>query len=176
MPGHQAVVVNFGEAPLLDPPGALGVSNIEFDGNSNSTINTTIINTRFIGVTEDQRFETEFWMGGLVTVKQIAFEPFYGFALIPHDFQKQGGSHVQMGTEDWPALLYGTGDVDRLNSNYEHIGGFICLGDWDSEGSPHIIYDEDFLANMPGWLVEDWTEGVSGTMHILSWRELAGGE
>jgi len=172
-PGDVAVVVNFGEEPIVTPPGALGVSNLIFKGDANSDIHATIISTRFTGVTLADRYDTNFWTGGLTTVKQIIFEPYYGFSLIPHNFEKQGGALVQMGTEDWPALIYATGDVEDMTSNYEHIGGFIALGDWNSTGGPHIVYDSEFLEHLPGWIVEGWEEGESGTLRILRWREVA---
>ena len=34
-------------------------------------------------------------------------------------------------------------------------------------------YDADFIANLPGWIVDGWEEGESGTMRILRWREVA---
>ena len=173
LPGDRAVVVNFGEMPIVSPPGPLGVSELVFDGNANSTIHASIVNTRFTGVTTTDRYDSSYWLGGLTTVKQITFEPYHGIALIAHDFQKQGSSHVQIGTEAWPALLYVTGDAVALNSNYEHIGGLITLGSWHSTGNPQVLFNSGFFTSIPGWLVESWNQGESATLRILRWREIA---
>jgi len=172
-PGDLGVVVNFGSPPVTDPPGILGVSNVILDGNASTTVTSTLINTRFTGITAEQRLDAAFWQGGLTTVKQITFEPSMGIALITKEFMKSGGSQVDIGTSDYPALVYTTGDVVSLNSNFELSGSLICLGDWNSSGGPNLFFDPSFQANLPGYLASSWNAGVSGTMHILSWREIA---
>jgi len=172
-PGDVAVVVNFGEPPLLNPPGINGIAALEFDAGISTTIHATIVNTRFTGVLESQRSDFNYWTGGLTTVKQIVFEPHYGLGLIVHDFMKQGGSLVQLGSETLPALNWVTRDVVNINSNLELTGSLICLGNWTSQGGPDIHYDPSFIENLPPYLVEEFSPGVSGTMDILRWRELA---
>ena len=173
--GDAGVVVDFGAVPLADPPGLAGISNITLDGSASSVLTATIINTRFTGLTEAQRQDPAFWQGGLTTVKQIALEPHLGIALITKNFQKVGGANTSVGTETWPALVYMTGDVVAVNSNFELRGSLICLGDWNSIGGPSLIFDPGFLASLPAFLSEEWDEGVSGTMKVLSWREVASG-
>jgi hypothetical protein len=170
--GTSAVVVNFGEPPVLNPPGNEGVAAIVFDGPS-ASIRATVIDTRFIGASEADRLDPLMWMGGLTTVKQVTWEPAYGIAMVVYDFQKQGGSLVQIGTAAWPALLYVTHTVPALNSNFVLVGSLICLGDFHSSGGPNITFDGGFVPNLPDYLTEDWTPGVSGTMKVLSWREVA---
>jgi hypothetical protein len=100
-------------------------------------------------------------------------EPYYGIGVLAHDFMKQGGSQVQFGTEEWPALAYVTGDVIDVNSNFVLFGNIVCLGNWSSSGGPLITYDPDFLDNLPGYFRDDWVGDTSGTMRILRWREVA---
>lgn len=172
--GTSAVVVNFGEPPVLTPPGNNGLAAVVLDGSSGgSSLRTTVINTRFIGATEAERLDPLNWIGGVLTVKQLTWEPAYGIAVVAYDFQKQGGSLVRIGSEAWPALLYITNDVPALNSNFELIGSLICLGDFHSTGGPSITFDGGFVPNLPDYLSEDWTPGVSGTLKILTWREVA---
>jgi hypothetical protein len=172
--GTSGVVVNFGEPPILTPPGNNGLAEVVLDGSSGaSSLRTTIINTRFTGATEAERLDPLKWMGGLMTVKQLTWEPAYGVAMIAYDFQKQGGSLVHIGSEAWPALLYITRNVPALNSNFELIGSLICLGDFHSSGGPNITFNGGFVPNLPDYLSEDWTAGVSGTLKVLTWREVA---
>jgi hypothetical protein len=171
-PGTTAVVVNFGEPPVLNPPGNQGVAAVVFDGPS-ASIRATVINTRFVGVTEADRLDPLEWTGALVTVKQVTWEPDNGIAMVAYDFQKQGGALVQIGTAASPALLYITHSVPAINSNLVLVGSLICLGDFHCSGGPDITFDGGFVPNLPGYLTEDWTPGVSGTMKVMSWREVA---
>jgi hypothetical protein len=171
-PGTTAVVVNFGEPPVMNPPGNEGVAAVVFDGPSASIL-TTVINTRFNGVSEAERVNPSKWLGALFTVKQVTWEPACGIAMIAYDFQKQGNALVQVGTATWPALLYVTHTVPVLNSNFVLVGSLICLGDFHCTGGPNITFDGGFVPNLPDYLTEDWTPGVSGTMKVLSWREVA---
>lgn len=166
-PGDGCVVVNFGGPPIGIPG---GISNLVIDGNPSSTIHATIINTSFTGVTTDQRTDTQFWTGGLTTVRQIVWEPYNGLCIIARDFEKQGGSLVQLGTLDNPGLVYVTGDVPTVNSNFNLIGSLIALGDWTSTGGPSLTYDAGFLDLLPDYF-DEWSPGVSGTLHIINWRE-----
>ena len=174
-PGDVAVVVNFGETAVVDPPGVDAISNLTLDGNGSTLINTTLINTRFTGTTLDQRVDETFWTGGLTTLKQIQIEPTYGIGLVVHDFQKVGGSNTYVGSESWPAFMYVTQDVVGVNANFVLTGSIVTLGDWFSNGGPDLEFDDGFLQNFPDWLVDDWNSGVSGTLKVLRWREVAVG-
>ena len=171
--GTSAVVVNFGEPPIMTPPGNAGVAAVVLDGSAGASLHATVINTRFTGATEAERLDPLKWAGGLLTVKQLTWEPEHGIAAIAYDFQKQGGSLVHIGSEAWPALLYITHQVPALNSNFELIGSLICLGDFHSSGGPDITFNGGFVPNLPDYLSEDWTPGVSGTLKVLTWREVA---
>jgi hypothetical protein len=170
-----ASVVNFGTIPMIDPPGDQGVSRLIFDGDASSTIHATVINARFVGASEAERIDWNYWRGATqgFEVKQIRFEPYYGLAFIAFDLNKSGSAQVTIGTPAWPALAYVTRDVNSINSNLTLTGSLICLRDFHSTGGPDIHYDEGFIENLPDYLEEDWTSGVSGTLKILRWREVA---
>jgi hypothetical protein len=172
-PGDSAVVVNFGQPPMVNPPGVNGTAELEFDGDAASMIHATILNARFTGATLEQRVDPAYWTGGVTTLKQITFEPYLGIAILSASFQKVGGSHTQVGTTEWPALVYVTNDVEDMNSNYSMVGAITCLGDWNSTGGPNIEFDAGFLEHLPGYLVDNWDTGVSGTLEVLNWREVA---
>jgi len=174
-PGDVSVVVNFGESAAVDPPGVDAFLMIRRPPRSTLVPYTTLINTRFTGTTMDQRIDETFWTGGLTTLKQIQMEPTYGIGLIAHNFQKVGGSNTYVGSETWPAFMYVTQNVVGVNANFILTGSIITLGDWYSSGGPDLEFDDGFLQNFPDWLVEDWNSGVSGTLKVLRWRELAAG-
>ncbi len=174
--GDTSVVVNFGEEPVVDPPGVLGVSKLSFDA-ANSTIRATVINARYVGPLSPDSLRTVAgnWRGAVVEVKKIIFEPRNGIAMIAYDMEKQGSSHVQLGTTAFPALVYITNDVVGINANFELVGSIICLGDFHSSGGPDITYSAGFIPVLPTYLSTSWPTGVSGTLKILRWRELAAG-
>ncbi len=175
-PGDIAVVVNFGEVPLY--AGAM-YSSLVFDGNANSDIHATIINTRFIGTTEEERVDYRFWAGDStknvpeIQLKQITFEPYTGIAMIGYNLNKQGATQCYVGTTSTPALTYICHNVDSINANFDLVGSLICLNDFNSTGGPNLTYDDGFIANLPDYLREDWPDGVSGTLKVLRWREIA---
>ncbi len=173
--GDIAVVVNFGSIPLINPPGDAGVSDLVFDGDGGSIVHATVINSRFIGVNDEDRVDESYWRGGTMMVKQIVFEPYHGLAAIAGDFQDQavGGANAQMGTEDYPALVYVTRDVVSVGANFRCVGEIICLGDWRNVGGPDIIFNDGFLAHLPDYFTGAWQQGVSGATQILRWREVA---
>jgi hypothetical protein len=151
--GDDAVVVNFGEPPLIDPPGVEGTANLVFDGSQETVIHATIINTRYIGPPDDfERIHWTNWDGGLTEIKQIAFEPYYGFALLVHDFDKISSARAQVGTEAWAALLYATRDLGLLGNNTFVRGSLICLRDLVSLGGQTVTFDPGFLCNLPDYL------------------------
>ncbi|MBI5836769.1 MAG: pilus assembly PilX N-terminal domain-containing protein [Candidatus Eisenbacteria bacterium] len=173
-PGDSSVVVNFGEVPIANPPGVNGVSAVELDGGfAGNPIHATVINTRFLGVTDSLRLNPTYWTGALFTVKQVTMEPYGGVAVVAFDFSKSGGSLVQLGTSAWPAYLYVTHNVPTLTSNFNLVGALTVLGNWTSTGGPSITYDPGFLGNLPPYIEENWSHGVSGTLRVLRWRELA---
>jgi hypothetical protein len=172
--GDIGVVVNFGEPPD-SPLGAL-YHALVFDGNSSSNVHSTIINSRFIGVTEAQRLDWNYWEGDdnmKITVKQVIFEPFYGIAIIAQNLERTGSAHAYLGTTAYPALVYITRDVVTINSNLDITGSLICLRDFHSTGGPNVTYNEGFIPNLPGYLSNGWPAGVSGTLKVLRWREVA---
>ena len=169
--GDSAVVVNFGELPD-DPADALYHALI-FDGNSGSNIHATVINSRFTGTSDDERLDTNYWEGAKLEVKQITFEPYYGIAMICHDLERTGSAQAYLGTTTWPALVYVTRDVITINSNLDIVGSLICLRDFHSTGGPSITYNPGFIPNLPDYLIHTWPDGISGTLKVLRWRELA---
>ncbi len=169
--GDVGVVVNFGETPVVNPPGVAGISNVILDGN-HSLLKTTIVNTRFIGATDDQRLDTDYWTGGNTYLKQITLEPDNGMAVLTHDFMDNGGSNVDVGTATTPAYVYITGDVDSANANFELTGAVTLLGDWESRGHITITYDEGFLSSLPSYLFDTFTDDVTGTLKVLTWGEI----
>jgi hypothetical protein len=169
--GTNNVVVNFGEIPE-GPSGAL-YSSVILDGNSSSNIHATVINTRFTGSTEADRLNTEYWEGAVCELRQITMEPYNGIALIAYNMDKPGSSQATIGTPTWPALVYITHDVDTINSNFNLTGSIIVLNDFRTTGGPNITYNSGFIENLPDYLIEDWPDGVSGTLKVLRWREVA---
>ncbi len=169
--GDQSIVVNFGEQPL-GPSGAL-YQALNFDNGGTVSIPATVINSRFVGSTTEQRLDTDDWRGAKISVKQVKFEPLNGIGMICHDLERSGTSHAYLGTAAHPALVYVTRDVVTINSNLHLYGALICLRDFHSTGGPDITYDPDFMASLPGYLISGWTPGVSGTLRIYRWREAA---
>lgn len=167
-PGDVAAVVNFGET-LGNPPDTR--SNVIFQ--ASTSVQATIINTRFTGVTEEDRLDHDFWYGGMTELRHITLEPRHGIALITYDFMKPGGALVEIGSAEWPALVYVTNDVETINANFLLEGSFVVLGNWENRGGPDITYNDGFIENLPQYLFEEWPDGVSGTLKILRWRELA---
>jgi hypothetical protein len=149
--GDRAVVINFGESMGLPPKIK---SHLIFKGDE--PIWPTIINTRFTGITEEDRLNDHFWYGGRTELQNATFEPRHGIALIPYDIDKIGSTLVQIGTPNWPALIYVTNDVGTINANYEGVGGTIVVGDFGVPhvtGGPDLMYDARYLLNLPGYLV-----------------------
>lgn len=176
--GDIGVVVNFGEMPL-DPPQALA-HYVVIDGNGSSTVHATIINSRFLGATDDQRINSQYWDGWddatdrrRIEVKQVTFEPYLGIAMITENLEKTGTAAAYLGTTTWPALVYVTKDVVTINSNFFLNGSLIVLNDFHSTGGPTITYNEGFMDNIPDYLRESWPSSISGTLKVIRWREIA---
>jgi hypothetical protein len=168
--GDGAVVVNFGEAPVW-PVGGNGFANLSFDQATGTSIHTTIIDTRFTGTTTAQRLDPNFWLGGTVTAKKTTMEPYGGIALLIHDLDVD--TQISIGSDAWPALVYATGDLTSAHGGCTFIGSIIVLGNWSNNGNMTIQYDPGFIEHLPGYLQNDWPSGVSGTLKVLDWKELA---
>ncbi len=172
--GDQAVIVNFGEAPVLDPPGLAGLSNVIFKGNNSEPfIHASIFNTRFIGVSNDDRLDTTYWRGGDVETKKVVFEPYHGISMIIHDFQQQAGALSQIGTSNWPGLVYVTGEVVKVRANFYLEGAIVVLDNWNNTGGPDLVFNTDFEAYLPGYFQDPIYGGSTGDTHVLRWREMA---
>lgn len=171
-PGDRAVVVNFGETlGMAGNPADVRSSLIL---NETTVIHTTFINTRFTAVADSERIVEANWFGGTADFKKVSLEPYYGIGLIPKDiFHSGGASNLVLGTEAYPCLVYATGSLEFGNANFRLRGSLIVLGNYTSRGGPDIIYDDGFIENLPDYLLDEWVPGTSGTLKILSWRELA---
>ncbi len=175
--GDRAVVVNFGEFLVGSPP---TTADVEIRTPiPDPSITATIINTRFVGGSDDQRLDTKFWTGGWMTFSgNPRFEPEAGVAMIVHNFS-QGHAKLTVGTEENPALLYVTHDVDAptggsggVNGDFSLTGALIVLHNWASTGGPSLTYNLGFLDKLP---IDDFYNepGTSGLMVVLEWREVA---
>jgi hypothetical protein len=171
-PGDRAVVVNFGET--FGMAGNPADVRSELIVTEETVIHATLINTRFTAVADSERIVEANWFGGVTEFKKATIEPYYGVGLIPKTMMtKPGASNLVFGTEDYPCLIYATGDLDFGNANFTLRGALIVLGDYTSTGGPDIVFDDGFIENLPDYLVDVWVPGTSGTLKILSWRELA---
>jgi chitodextrinase len=150
-PGDQSVVVNFGEAPIADPPGGDGVTSISLGG-AGMVVRATIVNTRFVGVGESARLDPSAWKGGGISVKSVTFEPRNGLAIVGHVMQKFGSSSTVLGTTASPALVYLTRDAVELQLSFAVTGCMICLRDFKSTGGPSFEYAPGFIALLPAYL------------------------
>ena len=54
-------------------------------------------------------------------------------------------------------------------------GSIICLGNWSNSGGPNFTFNAAFIPNLPDYLMSGWAGGVSGTVKVIRWRELAAG-
>lgn len=166
--GAASVVVDFGASP---PNPADVTSTIVLE--SGGPIHCTILNSRFIGLSESDRLRSEFWTGGEVRISAVAWEPYGGIALLAHDLVHAGGTAVELGTGDWPALIYATRDVTGVGAGFRSVGTIVCLRDWESAGSLEITRSGGYVVRLPGSLLGASGAGVSGTMRIVQWRETA---
>ncbi len=169
--GDSAVVVNFGEIPLVD---SVAVARLTLDGGLvGSTITSTVINTRFTGLSDEQRLDWRNWIGGTTELRQITMAPRLGLALLAYDVDRPGAGPTDIGTEQWPALLYVTRDVNSLNSNVRIVGSVVTLRDWHNNGTVEVAWSDGYRRHLPGYMEQDSTAGVAGSMKILRWREVA---
>lgn len=170
--GDSSVVVNFGEGSLTTPPGIDSEADVILDGVNYPTIHTTIINTHFTGVTEEDRQSSENWTGGDVILKKVTIEPYNGIALITYEVEKDDGTDIQLGTADWPALVIITNEGENMNPHFKLTGTLICLGPFSCFGDQTLVYDDGYIDNLPSYLVNVESTNVSGRFEVLLWREI----
>jgi hypothetical protein len=169
--GDASVIVNFGNAPLSTPPGPNGVVNVSVRGSGSTTLNTTIINTRFTGITNEQRIDTDYWAGGTTTLERLTIEPLNGFSMICNELVTAGSTNI--GTASHPGLLYITGGASVTGSSFDFFGSMICMGSLELGARSDFTYDPTFLGLLPDYLEEEWLSMVSGTLRPVYWREVA---
>lgn len=171
--GDVAVVVNFGELPVYDDNSTPNVAEVILDGDNDSVIRATIINTRFTGVTSAQRLRSSYWKGGNTELKHIRLEPRNGIALAVQGMEKTGSAQVLIGSASWPGLVYVTGDAVDLNANLSLVGSLIVLNDFKCDRSLTITFSNAFLARLPAYFLAGFNQGVSGTLEFVHWTEVA---
>ena len=166
--GDSSVVVNFGD--VYGPP--YYVSDLFFKQQpGDPPIEATIIDTRFIGASEEDRILSKKWTGGAVRFGgSAAFAPRNCIALVIHDVDF-GNARVQLGTPSNPALTYITKDVVKVNGQLAVEGTMIVLHDFFNTGGPDITFNPAFLTCMPPQWSQLFGEG-SGIMVVLEWKEI----
>jgi len=173
--GDISVVINFGEAPLIDPPGDDGVSTVYIHSTSTSEISSTIINSRFEGVTVAQQTIPSYWHGGYTLLYNTRLQPRNGIAVIAE--RMFVGSNSELGTTAYPGLTYLTGSWNvAFNlfgwSGFTTTGSFITLGSFISIGRLTFTYDSGFMERIPDAILQQWPGRISGTLKVMSWNEL----
>jgi hypothetical protein len=61
----------------------------------------------------------------------------------------------------------------QIGSNLGVTGCLLSLGDFRSTGGPNFTFDDGFLPRLPAYLQQGGGAGVSGTLHVIRWRETA---
>jgi hypothetical protein len=170
--GDSSVVIDFG----WPTPGKQTVTHIEFHNSTLDPLRSTIINTRFTGITDEQRIEScgGWWVGGNVTFgSKVVFAPENCVAMIATQLGPEQGQQPnaqgQLGTEDRPALTYVTGNVEGLKGDLQIYGALISLCDINSQGGPDVFHDPAFLDCIPQDVLGE--EGA-GLLKFLEWREV----
>ena len=172
-PGDNGVVVDFG----WPQPGTQTVANIALNNsNTDITLRATIINTRFMGISEADRIEpcSGYWVGGNTTFgSKVQFAPENCVALIATQLGpkvgQQPNAQGKLGTVDKPGLTYVTGNVEGLKGALEVHGALISLCDINSQGGPDIIHYPDLEDCIPAGVL---SEGGAGFLKFLEWREV----
>ncbi|MBC8423606.1 hypothetical protein H8E07_05745 [bacterium] len=172
--GDNSVVINFGDVPLMDPPGVDGVAHVYMQGNNQSEIRSTLINTRFEGLGTPQRTDPRYWAGGVTLIYNTRMRPRNGVGIIAQHVW--AGNSSELGDASWPALTYLTGDWNAsLNlfgrPGFRMTGSFITLGSFASLGRLTFTHDDEFMARIPSAILQQWPGRVSGTLKVLSWNE-----
>lgn len=168
--GDVSVIVNFGEGPLSTPPGPNGIVDVRLRGNGSTDLNTTVINTRFTGITEEQRLDPAYWAGGRTTVERMTIEPYNGLSMVCDELVCVNA--VNIGTADQPGLLYITGGANIINSSFDFFGSMICMGSLTLNAQAEFTYDPSFLDLLPSYIETEWQSLVSGTLRTIHWREV----
>ena len=168
--GDSSVVVNFGGAPLNTPPGPNAVHQL-YIGNTSRIIRATIINTRFTGITVEQRLQYGNWRAGLTILDGVTFAPRNGMTLICGMFHSFGTSNY--GNARYPGLVYITGFLNSFWGDLNARGSIIMMGDFVSLADVTITYDPLMLDRMPDYMEEEWPDRVSGSSRIITWREVS---
>lgn len=162
----STVVINFGG--LANSAHLLTDMTIHETGSS--VIESTIINTRFTGISTADRVDHDMWTGGKIETKTKAvFVPRYCIALICQEIH--GNAQVTLGTDADPALTYVMALVDASTGQWTVVGSLICLWDIDVGGGVNLTYRHAFISCLPPYLEYNWPAGTSGLMQVLLWRE-----
>jgi hypothetical protein len=169
-PGDVAVVVNFGEPSLL-PSSQTDRARIILEGDENSVIHATIINNRFLGVSDSQRLDPDMWYGGKTQLREIIMEPFLGIALIAATLVNDQPDEVRLGSDLRPALVYATERVQKIRDDFQMTGTMVTLGDFFCDGDVQFTYSEVLQDILPSYLTLEWNSGVSGTLEMVRWTE-----
>lgn len=172
--GDVSVVVNFGLPPVVNPPGDRGLTDVYLRPNNPRSINATIINSRFEGVTADQLTDSRYWRGGYTYIENLRMQPRNGVAMIAHQFY--AGRRSRLGMNRYPGVTYLTGpwnyNISLSGSDrFRATGSFIMLGTYIQVGPVNFTYDDGFLERLPDSILQQWPGLVSGTMRFLSWNE-----
>jgi hypothetical protein len=171
--GDSSVVVDFG----WPTPGTQTVTDLILQNDrTNSLLETTLINTRFVGISDEDRVAAcgGYWMGGLVLFgSKVTFAPRNCVALIANtlgpDKGQQPNAQGKLGTVDRPALSYVTGTVEGLKGALEVHGVLISLCDINSQGGPDVYHDPSVLDCIPQGVLSDTGAGF---LHVEEWREV----
>ena len=171
-PGDTGIVVDFGSAPISDPPGDNGYARVVMSTSNAMTIHTTIVNSRFTGTTPAQRRDKDYWYGGPLYLNKLTVAPFNGIGVITKDLSSWLFTHTSIGDEDLPALVCVTGDVTSFLASMSIRGQVICWDDWISLIACEVQRDNGFKANLPPYLLDIGGGDVQGTLEIADWREI----
>jgi hypothetical protein len=164
-----SVIINFGGSPS---PADHQKTDLNFHetGSPPYEIQTSFINTRFIGSTQGDRLLRNKWEGGATTTQTKAvFAPLACIAVIGQTIS--GNATVQMGTAAHPALTYIMDNVDFSVGGWTVTGTLISLGDITIGGGVNLNYNAGFISCLPPSLRDNWPNGTSGAMEVLLWRE-----
>ncbi len=173
-PGDRSVVVNFG-GPALERHGhgwredRHSRTHVYLWNRGGAPVHSTIITTRFIGHRERDRLRPNRWRGGLLALFPCRLEPYNGVAYVAHYVWAWRGT--ALGSEEWPALGYATSRSYTI-LNYTAWGTQITLEGHISIGSATMHHSDLLFSRLPSYLVNSWPGYTSGTLRVLSWREL----
>ncbi|MCB1150424.1 hypothetical protein KDK88_02690 [bacterium] len=179
-PGDSAVVVMFGNPPVVAPSGARPTVDVYLTGSdtpNQTPITQTLINTRYTGAGDANRLGHSYWTGGLTYMAGVVMEPENGIGLVCKNHYVIGGDDTYIGTPANPALVYNTGSEIVLWGDLTNEGATIALNIWTvwslwSNRSAEYYWNNRFLQKAPFWLASQWPGFGSSTLNIASWREI----